>query len=57
MGIGNMFTLDAENSLIITVGSSKLTMKKDGSIILKGVKILVDADQDIKQVSNRININ
>lgn len=55
--VGPMFTLDAEQSLIITVGESKLTMKKDGSIILKGVKILVDADQDIKHVASKVSIN
>lgn len=55
--VGPMFTLDAEQSLVITVGESTLTMKKDGSIILKGVKILVDADQDIKYVASKININ
>lgn len=55
--VGPMFTLDAEQSLVITVGESKLTMKKDGSIILKGVKILVDADQDIKHVASKVSIN
>lgn len=54
---GPMFTLDAEESLVITVGESKMTMKQNGSIILKGVKILVEADQDIKYVASKINVN
>ncbi|MFP2513538.1 type VI secretion system tip protein TssI/VgrG [Buttiauxella agrestis] len=55
--IGKEYTLKVKDSLTITVGESMLKMTKDGTITLKGVKILVDAEQDIKQVSNKVNIN
>lgn len=54
---GSMFTLDAEESLIITVGESKMIMKQDGSILLKGVKVLVNADQYIKYAASKISVN
>ncbi|OAT19177.1 VgrG family protein [Buttiauxella gaviniae ATCC 51604] len=57
INIGKDYTLTVTDNLTITVGESMLKMTKDGTITLKGVKILVDADQDIKQVSNKVNIN
>jgi len=55
--IGKEYVLTVKDSLTITEGESMLKMNKDGTITLKGVKILVDAEQDIKQISNKVNIN
>ncbi|HHQ6575731.1 TPA: type VI secretion system tip protein TssI/VgrG [Serratia fonticola] len=55
--IGKLYELTVGDSLTIKVGESKLVMRKDGTITLKGVRILVDADKGIKNIAEKINLN
>ncbi|MTD28506.1 type VI secretion system tip protein TssI/VgrG [Erwinia sorbitola] len=55
--IGKLYELTVGDSLTIKVGESRLVMRKDGTIILKGIRILVDADKGIKNIADKINLN
>lgn len=55
--IGKLYELTVGDSLTIKVGESRLVMRKDGTITLKGVRILVDADKGIKNIAEKINLN
>ncbi|HHQ6568906.1 TPA: type VI secretion system tip protein TssI/VgrG [Serratia fonticola] len=55
--IGKLYELTVGDSLTIKVGESKLVMRKDGTITLKGIRILVDADKGIKNIAEKINLN
>ena len=54
--IGKKQIVEIADELQITVGSSKLVMKKDGTIIIKGSSIVIDGDH-IKHKAQDINHN
>lgn len=56
LSIGQKVTYEVGNEFIVDVGSSKLIMKKNGTIIIKGVKILIDGVH-IKNKASDINMN
>ena len=45
--VGKTLTINAGDELVIVVGASSLTMKKDGTIVLKGKDITLDASGKI----------
>ena len=55
--VGKHMEINVGDDLIITVGKSRLTMTKEGTIILKGVKIEIEADKQIRAQSKLIDLN
>jgi type VI secretion system secreted protein VgrG len=47
--VGKRFILEVGDEITIRTGSSQLVMKKDGTILLKGVKITIDAAQSLTE--------
>lgn len=55
--IGQAYVVNVGTELRITVGESSLTMKKDGTVILKGVKFYFQADTHIQATAKIIDLN
>jgi type VI secretion system secreted protein VgrG len=55
--VGQAYVVNVGTELRITVGESSLTMKKDGTVILKGVKFYFEADTHIQATSKIIDLN
>lgn len=55
--VGDKYQLNVGNEVEVIVGKSLLVMKKDGTILLKGVKIYVEADNHIQHTSAMIDHN
>ncbi len=52
--VGKKTDITSGEEITITCGKSKLTMKKDGNIILEGVKIFVKGETNIKMQAKKI---
>jgi len=46
--------IDAGDEVVITTGQASITMKKDGTIIIKGKAITIDAMQKIEEKAMNI---
>jgi len=49
LSVGKNLVIDAGDSISITTGSASITMKKDGTIVIKGKDITIDASGKINQ--------
>ncbi|WP_161974213.1 hypothetical protein [Rhizobium deserti] len=49
--------IDAHGELYLRCGKSEIIMKPDGTITMKGVKLVVEQDQHIDMKSARIDLN
>jgi len=57
VNVGQAYVVNVGTEMQITVGKSSLTMKEDGTVILKGVKFHFDADTHIQAASKIIDLN
>ena len=55
--VGRTMTITVGDEYVLTVGKSSLILTKEGTIILKGVKIEIEADKHIVQRSPLIDLN
>jgi type VI secretion system secreted protein VgrG len=53
--VGKKILIDAGDEITITTGSSSINMKKDGTILIKGKTITVEAVQKIQEKAMEIN--
>jgi type VI secretion system secreted protein VgrG len=51
--VGKRFVLEAGDEVMIKTGASSITMKKDGTIQIKGVDITVDGSKSIAQKAGK----
>jgi type VI secretion system secreted protein VgrG len=52
--VGKKLNIDAGDEIVITTGQASITMKKDGTIIIKGKAITIDAMQKIEEKAMNI---
>jgi type VI secretion system secreted protein VgrG len=52
--VGKNLTINAGDQIIIKTGQASITMKKDGTIIIKGKAITIDAMQKIEEKAMNI---
>ena len=55
--MGKKFSITAGEEFQLTVGKSSLLLKEDGTIELRGVKILVDGKELVDLDGERIDLN
>jgi type VI secretion system secreted protein VgrG len=54
LDVGKNLTIDVGDQIVITTGQASITMKKDGTIIIKGKTITIDAMQKIEEKAMNI---
>jgi type VI secretion system secreted protein VgrG len=54
LDVGKKLTINAGDEIVIKTGQASITMKKDGTIILKGKAITIDAMQKIEEKAMNI---
>jgi type VI secretion system secreted protein VgrG len=52
--VGKKLSADAGDEIVLTTGQSSITMKKDGTIVIKGKAITIDAMQKIEEKAMNI---
>ena len=55
--VGDEYELDVKNKIVIKTGKSSLTMKKDGTIVLSGVKVKIAGSKHVKICGKVVDIN
>ncbi len=52
--VGTKLTIDAGDQIVLQTGSASITMKKDGTIDIKGMKITIEGTQKIEEKAAQI---
>jgi len=55
--VGGQKTIDAHEAILFRCGKSEIEMKPDGTIHIRGVKLLVDMEEQTKITAGKIELN